>query len=132
MKTTDSVSLPDEDMMTPEDEYLLLAMELDDEEFDDSKIPTKTVIKSVIDKKVPKGTAMCQSGSLISKRVTESLDVIDENTGGNGPGTLADTSTVEQLGPGKWNRKANTLYHEFWQHNDDSDSDIEHGTGGEE
>ena len=58
MKTTDSVSLPDKDTMTPEDENLLLAMELDDEEFDDSEIPTKTVIKSVIDKKVPKGTGI--------------------------------------------------------------------------
>ena len=107
-------------------------MELDNEEFDDSEIPTKTVIKSVIDKKVPKGTAVRQSGSLISKRVAESLDVIDENTGGNGPGTSAAASTVEQLGPGKRKRKANTLYREFWRHNDDSDSDIENGAGGEE
>jgi hypothetical protein len=131
MKTTHSVSLPDEDTMTPEDESLL-ATELEDEDLDDSEIPTKTVIKLVIDKKVPEGITVRQSGSLMSNRAAESLDVVDENAGESGPGSSAATSTVEQLGLGKRKRKANTLYREFWRHNDDSDSDIEPGTGGEE
>jgi hypothetical protein len=144
MKTTDSVSLPDEDTMTPEDESLL-ATELEDEDLDDSEIPTKTVIALVIDKKVPKGTAARQSGSLMSNRAAESLDVIEENTGESGcgsgtgssdsvtgPGPGTSVATVEQMGPGKRKRKANTLYREFWRHNDDSDSDIEPGAGGDE
>lgn len=128
MKATDLVSLPDEDTMTPEDESLL-ATELEDEDLDDSEIPTKTVIALVLDKKVPKGTAARQSGSLMSNRAAESLDVINENVGesselGLGLGTSSG-STVEEMGQGKRKRKANTLYREFWRHNDNDDSDVE-------
>ena len=57
-------------------------LNLEDEDLDDSEILTKTVIASVIDKEVPKGTAMCQSGSLMLNQAAESLrvDVIDKNT----------------------------------------------------
>ena len=55
-----TVSLPDKDVMTPEDESLL-ATELEDEDLDDSEIPTKIVIALALDKKVPKGTATRQS-----------------------------------------------------------------------
>lgn len=121
MKTTDS--LPDEDTMTPEDESLLTT-ELEDEDLDDSEIPTKTVIALVLDKKVPKGTAAHQSGSLMSNQAVESLDVIDENDVGEslrelGLGTSSGRTsvvdaTVEEMGLGKRKQKANTLCNEFW------------------
>ena len=138
MKKT--VPLPDEDVMTPEDESLL-ATELGDhdEDLDDSEIPTKTVIAQVLasDKNVPKGTAARQNGSLMSNRAAESLDVDDENlnAGGSGPGTSSGGTSVitdEKMGLGKRKRKANTLYREFWRHNDNDDSDVEPGAGSEE
>jgi hypothetical protein len=128
MKTTDSVSLPDEDTMTLEDESLLAA-ELEAEDLDDSEIPTTTVIAMVLDKKVPKGTAARQSGSLMSNRAAESLDVIDEDVGESGlglgmsSGSSLAAAAVEDMGPGKRRRKPNTLYREFWRHDDDDDSD---------
>ena len=129
MKTTESVSLPDEDTMTPEDECLLAA-ELEDEDHDDSEVPTKTVIAMVLEKKVPKGTAARQSGSLMSNRAAESLDsdVVDEDTDEKRLGTSSggkSVATVDEMGPGKRKRKANMLYREFWRHNDNDDSDVE-------
>lgn len=38
-------------------------------------------------------------------------------------GTLV--AMVEEMGPGKQKRKLNTQYHEFWQHNNDDNSDVE-------
>ena len=81
-----TVSLSDEDVVTPEDESLLAA-ELEDDDLYDSEIPTKTVIALVLDKKVPKGTAARQSGSLMSYRAAESLEVVDENASESGLGT---------------------------------------------
>ena len=65
MKTADSASLPDKDTMTPEDKYLLVT-ELEDEDLD---IPTRTVIRLILNKEVPKGTAASQRGSLMSNIV---------------------------------------------------------------
>ena len=127
MKTTDSVSLPDEDLMTPEDESLLAA-ELEDEDLDDSDVTTKTVIASILDKKLPKGTAARESGSLMLDRAAESLDDIDEPVGESDLGTSSggtSAATVDEMGPGKRKRKPNTLYREFWRHNDSDDSDVE-------
>ena len=92
------------------------------------------MIASVIDKKMPKGTAVRQRGSLMSNRAEESLqvDVIDEDAVESGPVASSSNVQVEQLGLGKRKKKANTLYREFWRHNNDSDSDIELGTGSEE
>ena len=132
MKTT--ASLPDEDVVTPEDESLL-ATELEDDDLDDSEIPTKTVIALVLDKKIPKGTAARQSGSLMSNRAAESLEVVDENASEIGPGTSSggtSVTAVEKMGLGKRKRKANTLYREFWRHNDNDDSDVEPAAGSEE
>jgi hypothetical protein len=131
MKTTNLVSLPDENMTTPEDECLLAA-ELEDEDLDDSEVPTKTVIAMVLDKKVPKGTAARQSGSLMSNRAAESLDDIDEDAGESSKagmsGGRASVATAEEMGamgPGKRKRMANTLYREFWRHHDGDGSDVE-------
>jgi hypothetical protein len=126
-QTTNLVSLPDENTMTPEDECLLAA-ELEDEDLDDSEVPTKTVIAMVLDKKVPKGTAARQSGSLMSNRAAESLDVIDEDAGESSKAGMSSggtsVATVEEMGPGKRKRIANALYREFWRY-DDGDSDVE-------
>ena len=67
-----------------------------------------------IDKKVPNGTVARQSGSLMTNRAAENLDVIDESVGELELGRTSDTT--EEMGQGKRKRKANTLYDEFWRH----------------
>jgi hypothetical protein len=64
----------------------------------------------------------------MSNRAAESLDIIDEDAGESelGVGTSSGrTSAVEEMGLGKRKRKANTLYREFWRHNDGDNSDVE-------
>ena len=60
MKATDSVSCPDEDIMMPE-EKSLLAAELEDEDLDDSKVLTNTVIAMLVDNKLPKGLPLIKA-----------------------------------------------------------------------
>ena len=57
LKTT--VSLPDEDVMTLEDESLL-ATELEDEDLDDSEISAKTMIALALDKKSQKALPLAK------------------------------------------------------------------------
>lgn len=126
MKATDSVSLPDKDIMMPKDESLSEA-ELEDEDLDDSKVPTKTVIVMMVDEKLPKGIATRQSSSLMSNWAAESLENIDELVVGGELGTSSggtSVATVGEMGPGRWKQKPNTWYHEFWQHNNDDNSDV--------
>ena len=65
MKISEDLPLPDETKILPEDKSLLTA-ELEDEDFDDSKVPIKAVIASLNTNKLPRGIAPREGGSLMS------------------------------------------------------------------
>ena len=119
--------LPDKTENVAEDQALLAAEDDEDDE-DDSEVGIGAVIASVVDGKVADRLAPCESGSLMSIGVAESLDesnmIIEPSTETGAPSA---SQASKELGPGKRKRMPNRLYRakDFWRHNVDDESDVE-------
>jgi hypothetical protein len=119
-------ALPDETETLLEDEALLVA-ENNDEGLDDSEIPLKTVISSVINGEVPSGLVPHENGSLISISNAESLDKSQTIESSTETGAASTSRPSRELGPGKRKRVPNRLYRtkDFWRHNVGDESNVE-------
>jgi hypothetical protein len=119
-------ALPDKTETLLEDEALLAA-ENNDKGLDDSEIPLKMVISSVIDGEVPSGLAPRENGSLISISNAKSLDESQTIELSTGTGAASTSRPSRELGPGKRKRVPNHLYRtkDFWWHNVGDKSNVE-------
>ncbi|KAG2130398.1 hypothetical protein DEU56DRAFT_740628 [Suillus clintonianus] len=107
-ETTDTTNT-NEDIETEVDLY-------DDTSFDDTDVPCAVVIADMVGACVAAGIERVD-GRLGSKTDAESL----EFEGNNHSEGSADVA--EELGQGRRNKKANTLYsHTFWRHHDDGET----------
>jgi hypothetical protein len=89
----------------------------DDGELDDSDIPLKMVIDSIVTGRKPKNVRARENGTFESIQAEHVEDVSD-----------TAEMKAEDLGRGKRVRKANRLYAAFWKHNDNDESDKEDGS----
>ena len=88
----------------------------DDCELDDSDVPLKTVIDSIVMGRQPNTLRVRKNGTFKSNQDIEPVDeVVSSNVG----------EKTEDFGRGKWVKKANRLYTGFWRHNDNDGSDNE-------
>ena len=111
-------------------EDVIQQTEVEDEDWDDSDVPIKTLIRSVVGSELPAGVAARSGGVLMSIRAAESM--AETPVDGHLSPTLAVPQVEETLDKGRGKRKKfkNVLYREgFWWHNDDEASDVEDREG---
>jgi hypothetical protein len=90
---------------------------------DDSDLPCEAVMVHIVNSILPDRVAATTDGDLVSTAEAESMENVEESESDK----LDDLPVVEELGPGKRKRRANTLYEAstFWRHHDEEASDEE-------
>lgn len=112
--------LPPEDVPQPEDK--LDNHELLEDHMDDSDVPNKVVIQSIIEpSKVQDSYEVSEDGAIVSKE-SVMAEIYDDNVGeGNAIGVVED----QEMGRGKRRKAPNHHYSGFWRHDDiSSDNEI--------